>query len=52
MSYPSLIRPAGFQFYHVKKPRVDRSIRRRSQIRTVLNGWLRFMPNAPVTAWR
>ncbi|STF41624.1 Uncharacterised protein [Escherichia coli] len=54
MSFPSLFAPLDLGFYHVKKPRVDgfNAHRAGGIPRTVLNGWQRFMPNAPVMAWR
>ena len=53
MSYPSLFAPLDLGFTTLKKPRVDGlNAHRWRNTRTVPSGWQRFMPNAPVTAWR
>ncbi|MGU0016720.1 hypothetical protein ACVXG9_22300 [Escherichia coli] len=53
MSYPSLFAPLDLGFTTLKNRVLMGSIRTGLEdARTVLNGWLRFMPNAPVTAWR
>ena len=46
MSYPSLFAPLDLGFTTLKNRVLMGSMR------TALNGWQRFMPNAPVTAWR
>ena len=46
MSYPSLFAPLDLGFTTLKNRVLMRNPR------TVPSGWQRFMPNAPVTAWR
>ncbi len=53
MSYPSLFAPLDLGFTTLKNRVLMGSMHTGlEEYRTALNGWQRFMPNAPVTAWR
>lgn len=53
MSYPSLFAPLDLGFTTLKNRVLMGSMQPGwRNTRTVPSGWQRFMPNAPVTAWR
>lgn len=53
MSYPSLFAPLDLGFTTLKNRVLMGSMHTGlEEYPTALNGWQRFMPNAPVTAWR